>query len=255
RTEYFNTDGGARWVSLFYEYSGTKVPQAATLQQPQSYRAAATYHEDWNQAVFGPAVGKPTDPFLVSTRAGNQIHVAVPTHGDAAGRTGIINYASARTALFKDGVKVGEVPDPFAEFKVPPEAGRYRLEVDIQRMAGTTLSTSVSGVWTFPSSQGSATLPLWTVGFSPALDQTNTAPAGRVFIVPVTAVAAAGSNAGQLRSLNVEVSFDGGATWHPAPSAGNAVRITHPSGTGYVSLRATASDDRDNAVEQTIINA
>jgi subtilisin family serine protease len=255
RTEYFNTDGGVRWVSLFIEYSGTKVPQALALQQPQTYRAAATYHEDWNQAVFGPAVGKPTDPFLVSTRTDNRIHVAVPTHGDAAGRTGIINYASARTALFKDGVKIGEVPDPFGEFTVPPDPGQYRLEVDIQRLPGTTLSTSVSGVWTFPSSQGTATLPLWTVGFSPALDESNTAPAGREFIVPVAAVAAPGSNAGQLRSLNVEVSFDGGATWTPAPSAGNAVRITHPSGAGYVSLRAVASDDRDNAVEQTIINA
>jgi subtilisin family serine protease len=255
RTEYFNTDGGARWISDFIEVSSTGVPQAYALQQPQTYRNARTYHEDWNRAVFGPAVGKPTDPFFVSTRTGDQIHVSVPTHGDAAGRTGLINYASGRTALFKDGVKVGEVSDPFGDFTVPPDSGQYRLEVDIQRLPGTTFSTSVSGVWTFPSSQGTATLPLWTVGFSPALDQHNTAPAGRVVTVPVAAVAAPGSNAGRLRSLNVEVSFDGGATWQAAPLDGNAVRITHPNGTGFVSLRAGASDDRDNAVEQTIINA
>lgn len=254
RTEYFNTDGGARWVSLFYEHDSTGEPQAVALQQPQTYRPGRTY-EDWNEAVFGPAVGKPTDPFLVSARTGDRIHVFVPMHGDAAGRTGLAMFASARTALFKDGVKVGEVADPGGDFTVPPDSGQYRLEVDVQRMPGTTLSTKVSGVWTFRSSQGTATLPLWTVGFSPALDEANTAPAGQTLIVPVAAVAAPGSDAGQLRSLRVEASFDGGATWHPAPPAGNAVRITHPSGTGFVSLRAVANDNRGNAVEQTIINA
>lgn len=255
RTEYFNTDGGARWVSLFYENDSTGEPQAAALQQAQTYRGSRTYHEDWNEAVFGPAVGKPTDPEFVSTRTGDRIHVAVPMHGDAAGRTGLAMYASGRTALFKDGVKVGEVAEPFGDFTVPPDSGQYRLEVDIQRTPGATLSTRVSGKWTFQSSQGTATLPLWTVGFSPALDEANTAPAGQALTVPVAAVAAPGSNAGNLRSLGVDFSFDGGATWHPAPVDGDGVRITHPGGTGFVSLRAVAGDNRGNAVEQTIINA
>jgi hypothetical protein len=112
-------------------------------------------------------------------------------------------------------------------------------------------------VWTFRSGHvdGTAVLPLWTVTLRPALDDHNTAPAGRAFTIPVAAVAAPGSNAGRLRSLRVEVSFDGGATWQPAPIVGHAARVTHPSGTGTVSLRAVATDSRDNAVEQTIINA
>lgn len=255
RTEYYNTDGDARWTSVFTEYDSEGEPQAAAIQYPPAYHHGPAYHEDWNEAVFGPTVGDPVDPFLVSTRTGDRIHVAVPTHGDAAGRTGLVNYASARTALFFDGVKVGEVADPVGDFTVPPDSGQYRLEVDIERQPGTTLSTRVSGVWTFQSSQGTATLPLWTVGFAPALDDRNTAPAGQALTVPVTAEAAPGSDAGHLRGLHVEVSFDGGATWHPAPVAGGAIGVTHPSGAGFVSLRAAASDHRGNAVEQTIINA
>jgi hypothetical protein len=148
-----------------------------------------------------------------------------------------------------------EVAEPASDFTVPPDSGQYRLEVDVQRTPGTTFSTNVSGVWTFESTQGTATLPLWTIGFSPALDESNTAPAGQELTVPVAAVAAPGSNAGHLDRLSVEVSFDGGTTWQPVPVADNAVRITHPSGTGFVSLRAVANDNRDNAVEQTIINA
>ncbi|GIH04724.1 serine protease [Rhizocola hellebori] len=257
RTEYFNTDGGAAWMSVFEEDSSTGEPQAAMLQQPQTYRAGRTYHEDWNEAVFGPAVGKPSDPQLVSTRTGDRIHVFVPMHGDGQGRTGIAMYTTARTALFKDGVKVGEVSDIAGDFTVPAASGRYRVEVDVQRTPGPTLSTKVSGVWTFRSghSAGTTNLPLWTIGFSPALDERNTAPAGRAFSIPVAAVAAPGSNAGHLRGLRVEVSFDGGVTWRPAPVAGNSVRVTHPGGTGFVSLRANANDNRGNTVEQTIINA
>jgi len=257
RTEYYNTDGDARWVSLFFEHNADFVPQAATLQQPQTYRAGKTYHEDWNKGVFGPAVGQPADPSLVSTRTGDRMHIFVPTHGDGTGRTGLVNFASGRTALFKDGVKVGEAAEPVGDFNVPADSGRYRLEVGIQRLPGTTLSTMVSGVWTFRSrhTSGVTTLPLWTVTFSPSLNERNTAPAGKAFAIPVTAVSAPGSNAGRLRSLRVEVSFDGGTTWRAAPIVGNAVRITHPSGTGFVSLRAIAADNHDNAVEQTIINA
>jgi subtilisin family serine protease len=58
-----------------------------------------------------------------------------------------------------------------------------------------------------------------------------------------------------LQDLRVEVSFDGGATWRPARMTGHTAKLTHPSGTGFVSLRATATDNRGNTVEQTIINA
>ena len=257
RTEYYNTDGGARWVSLFFEIDPASGPQAATLQQPQTYRAGKTHHEEWNRGVFGPAVGRPTDPAFISTRIGDRMHLFVPTHGDGAGRTGLANPASGRTALFKDGVLVGQIDQPGAEFAVPAGSGRYRLEVGIQRQPGTSLSTSVSGVWTFRSGHttGLTTLPLWTVSFSPPLNERNTAAAGRTITIPVSAVSASGSDAGRLRSLRVEVSFDGGATWRNVPVAGNAIRVTNPSGTGFVSLRAVAADTRDNTVTQTIINA
>jgi hypothetical protein len=154
-------------------------------------------------------------------------------------------------------VKLGEAADIVIGIAVPAASGRYRLEISTERLPGASLSTKVSGVWTFRSAHTTVTttLPLWTIGFSPPLDAHNTAPSGRAFTIPVKAVAAPGSNAGHLRDLRVEVSYDGGATWRPAHLDRDNAKVTHPGGTGFVSLRATATDNRGNTAEHTIINA
>jgi hypothetical protein len=59
--------------------------------------------------------------------------------------------------------------------------------------------------------------------------------------------------------LEVQASYDDGATWQPAvvnPSGDHWVAaVTHPRGPGHVSLRATATDDAGNSTDQTIIHA
>jgi hypothetical protein len=62
-----------------------------------------------------------------------------------------------------------------------------------------------------------------------------------------------------VRSLAVEVSYDGGRTWRPTRLTGagdhRTATLPEPPGNRTVSLRARAADAEGNAVEQTTINA
>jgi hypothetical protein len=91
------------------------------------------------------------------------------------------------------------------------------------------------------------------VRLSPWLDNQNTAPAGRLFVVPVTVQAPIAAN--RNRSLSVQVSYDDGKTWRAAPVIAGVVVLNHPKAAGFVSFRAKATDVKGNTVEQTIIRA
>ncbi|WP_306215632.1 hypothetical protein [Actinoplanes sp. RD1] len=55
-------------------------------------------------------------------------------------------------------------------------------------------------------------------------------------------------------SLSAQVSYDDGATWREAAPAGTAATVTYPAGSGFVSLRLTATAGT-SAFEQTVIRA
>lgn len=192
------------------------------------------------------------------SRAGDVITVAVPIYGDGAGRLNDHLPGTGRATLHRDGVPVAELPELTGEFAVPAEAGKYRLVLEGERGAPHTLTTRTSVAWTFHSGHTADTvrLPVSVVRFAPALDNTNTAPAGRRFTVPVTVQPQPGSAAGPARTLRVDVSYDDGATWLRAPlDRSGAAVLHHPAAEGYVSLRASAADAAGNTVEQTIIRA
>jgi hypothetical protein len=120
------------------------------------------------------------------------------------------------------------------------------------------LSPHTSLAWEFESGhvddETLVSLPLSVVRFSPHLGPDHTAPAGRPLLVPVSVDSAPG--AGSVASLAVEVSFDDGETWQPAPIvAGRHLLVRHPDSDGFVSLRATAADTAGSTVEQTILRA
>ena len=142
-------------------------------------------------------------------------------------------------------------------FTVPESSAAYRLVAHSERSAPYALATSIDAIWTFASARtsGTAVLPLWTVRFTPATDATNTAPAGRTALVPVSTLPAPGAKVGRVTTLMIEASFDDGATWKTAPLLGRAAQITHPVGSGFVSLRATLRDSAGNGVKLTIVHA
>lgn len=172
-----------------------------------------------------------------------------------AGRVGS-EREGGTTVLFRDRVQLGQSDlAGVGEFAVPANKSAYRLEIHAARGKPHELSTKVDTAWTFRSGRGDAVLPLWTVRFSPRLDERNTAPAGCPFTIPVEAKAAPGAETGRLKDLATEVSYDDGATWVIAPMVKGAAVVRHPRGQGFVSLRATARDSAGNTVTQTVIHA
>jgi hypothetical protein len=268
RTEFHNVDGLA-WSGELQQWSfvkGQVHTETILTGGVVSQSPGQTYTDDWNSAVFGPGFGDGE----FAARFGDQLALNIPMYGDAGlDRTGVSEVDSGSTVLFRDGTKVGETSLPGSgQFDVPPELAGYRLETTATRSDVSELSTKIMCVWTFTSAhppdpdpkatgkgKGGNALPLMTVRFAPPnLNPRNEIRAANV-LVPVTVQRQLTAPEATVTALSVDVSFNDGRTWQPAPVANGAVRITHPSGTHFVSLRARATDSAGNTVEQTVIRA
>jgi hypothetical protein len=257
RTEYVNSEPDMYWLNGFAD--GETWFDGHTMQLAEDrYTAGRTYERVWNRAVFGPSFGSYGLP---SERSGNTIWLRPLLYADGSDRSGTSRDGTMTTELYRNGVRVADPSKPGGPFTVPPGAATYRAAVEAERGAPHELATKTSLAWSFESGQvdGARPLPLSVVRFSPRLDPYNAAPSGRSFDVPVSVDRQPGSTAGPVASLIVSVSYDDGATWRQVPVRWNdnsaTIRLDHPAGAGHVSLRATATDTRDNTVELTVIRA
>jgi subtilisin family serine protease len=255
RVEYVNTDG-LRWGSLLRQYSSDSVVVAQFESPARSYRAGRAYSARVNHPVFGPG---PTG--LAGYRTADSIEVLIPLFTDGDGNTGFSVTESGSTKLYRNDELVGESLEAgsgsFAG--LPAEAGEYRLTTEAVRPARFDLTTSVSAEWTFSSSRAGAAdlaaLDLNVVRFSPKLDENGSAPSGKRFLVPMRFQDETGT-AERPWQLEVEVSYDEGASWRRVPVTPNLVAtLHHPTRATSVSLRASASDPDGNTVKQTVIRA
>ncbi|SMD23716.1 Subtilase family protein [Kibdelosporangium aridum] len=260
RNEYYTTEDAA-WSPGLYQLSADGRTLEAQLASPvKVFQGGRTYEESYNRGVFAPVMPQTRFPNQYVTRTENKISVNIPLFGDASGNAGSSLVDKGSTVLYRDGKKIGESPNPaYGQFDVPADTGTYTLTAEAIRSGVSDVSTTVRGAWTFRSGPAGADpvrLPLSTVRYTPALDATNSAPAGESFIVPVS-VQAQNSGQGTVpKSLTVEASFDGGQTWTAATVVANVFAIVqHPNDATSVSLRAKATDRAGNTVEQTIINA
>ncbi len=235
-------------------------PDIAYYPAAIAYRRAETAERRWNSAVFAPTlIDDPYfSPYLL--RSGSWLVAGVPLFGSGpGGQAGVSTTDTMRLALVKDGALVGESPYQADVFSVPDDPGNYRLEATATRGV-SSFSTRLSAVWTFRSSKvDSEVLPLLAIGFRPPLDNHNRTPAGRWATFPVSVSQAPGADAGQVTTLTVDVSFDDGQTWRPVKVTGSGadrrVTIAAPAGAAFVSLRATASTDRNITAELAIVRA
>ncbi|MGW3897845.1 S8 family serine peptidase [Micromonospora profundi] len=266
RVEHYNTRG-VKWESEIgfgtRDEDGWLNLKALLSSTPTAYRAGRTVGEDWNQAPYGPSFPAPRWPEQSVTRTGDTILVWLPMFSDAAGHAGGSLADTERTALWRNGKLVGESEYAgYGEFAVPPGAADYRLSTSATR-SFTDLSTAVESSWTFRSRHAAGDvpvrLPLMAVRFAPPLRVDNSAPAGRSFVVPVRVEPQPGAPAARVQKLTVDISYDGGKTWHAAQvrkgGHGWTATVRHPAGPGYASLRATARDAAGNTVTQRIIQA
>ncbi|OZV82409.1 peptidase S8 [Micromonospora echinospora] len=264
RVEYLNAAAGLRWWSLLETGERTDhgwLENGTThFSEPVAYRAGRSHRDEWNGAPFGPALPRST---MGIARYGDTLVVDVPVHADAHGHGGYSVTDTERTVLYRDGKLVGESPYAGSGmFVVPPEPAEYRLEVSAAR-GFTDLSTEVVASWTFRSAHvpGDAPVgqPAMAVRFAPRLDEAGTAPAGRLWTIPVTVDRQPGAPAATVTALTVDVSYDGGDSWQPTrlrkQGTGWVATVRHPSGPGWVSLRASATGSDGSLVTQRIIQA
>ncbi|ANZ41281.1 hypothetical protein BBK82_40255 [Lentzea guizhouensis] len=248
RTEHYGGEG-ADWSRRFNLFdSGGNI---GVLDGPlKHYRPGKQYVEPFHRAVFGPAL-PPTRDVPHSFRTGDLMRVTVPLFGDSAGNAGHGPVTSAHTTVYRNGVAEFSTDEAgWALYDTAGGAADYRVVTEAVR--DNTLSTKVSGSWTFRSDTTAqrTALPLSVIRFAPQLDDTGAAPAGRAWGVPVSTQ----SQTGDVRVTSVEVSYDGGTTWKPTPVRGNRLLLAHPQDAKSVSLRAKATGS-GQTVEQTVINA
>ncbi|MGY0007463.1 S8 family serine peptidase [Micromonospora sp. I033] len=260
-TEYYNQDKKAVWQSTSSQLRYTYYESAWTSFQP-----GRTYDVKWANGVAGPVFPEPNFGQQFATRYwGDIMGGPGPLHGDGTGHMGFrhVRGGSVEVNLYRDGVKIGDANQAPWVWNVPAEKADYRLAATFRSDPEFTLSTVVDAEWTFTSAHVGdgdlVKLPMTAIRYSPQLDIDNRAPADRLFAIPVSLDRQIGAAPGRTRTLTVEASFDDGRTWQRLTvqrSGEKAVAwVRNPAGTGFVSLRAAASDTSGNTVKQTVIRA
>ncbi|MEU4712546.1 S8 family serine peptidase [Micromonospora purpureochromogenes] len=260
-TEYYNQDKQAVWQSTSAQLRYTYHQSPWTSFQP-----GRTYTVKWANAVAGPVFPEPNFGQQFATRYwGDLIGGPGPLHGDGTGHMGFrhVRNGSVEVNLYRNGVKIGDANQTPWVWNVPAETGDYRLAATFRSDPAFTLSTVVDAEWTFKSGHVGdgelVKLPMTAIRYTPELDIDNRAPAGRLFRIPVSLDRQVGAAPGQTTDLTVEASFDDGKTWQRLTvrrSGEKAVAwVRNPAGTGFVSLRAAATDSSGNTVKQTVIRA
>ena len=259
--EYYNQDQKTEWLISSAQSRYTRYESDWT-----SYQAGRTYDVKWANGVEGPVFPEPEFDQQFATRyAGDTMGGPGPLHGDGSGHEGFRfpRGGKAAVTVYRNGTQVGASSWFNDAFQIPAEPGRYRVHARFESDPAFTLSTLVDAEWTFESGHvpdGELVhLPMTAIRFSPDLDITNTAPAGHLFTVPISLDRQVGAAPGKTEVLTVEASFDDGQTWQQLAvkrrGESAVTSVQHPTGSGFVSLRASATDMSGNTVRQTIIRA
>lgn len=255
RTDWVSTGGFNSWSQSAYADGMVFEAGAKT-----SYRAGSTQSEEWFKPIERPYLN---DVYSLPTRKGDHLYIDTPAWGSRnhVGMNQIDGGAEQRQTLYQGTTVLGT--GTFTNVSGDaPRAGKlpYRLVVTGKRdVAFTPYSSSTHTEWDFTSkatADGSdAVLPLVQIDYEVGTDPAGRA--GRHDTLSVTAAQLPGAvGAGRVGAVTLEMSYDGGTTWHRATCDHNGrYRLDAPKKASYVSLRASAEDSAGNAVHQTVIRA
>ncbi|MGO8960591.1 MAG: hypothetical protein ACLQFR_24925 [Streptosporangiaceae bacterium] len=244
----------------------------ASFESVRRYRAGASYSD-----VFGAAVAGPSSDF--PAMAANQFQYDPSLFGSPGVHGGSIccSVTAVTLRLGKHVVKKQTLTSSCQSCFVATlhVAGWYTLTAAARRMfpggrtPGDLLSPEVAVSFRFhatPTPPGSGNwenFPLTDVEYQPlGLNLDNRAPAGGTTMLHV--LLQRPGNAGtptpvyRLKSIRLQVSVDGGATWQPLKivrSDGSWRATVHDPVTGFVSLRSVVTDVHGDRTEQTVYRA
>ncbi|MBM0279408.1 protease-associated domain-containing protein [Micromonospora tarensis] len=255
------------WVSTgdLYTWGQEAYLDAATYQiDPRtSYRAGSRSQERFFAPIERPHLN---NNFKLPTRSGDTLNLDVPGWG-GADHVGMAMSAAAQTnQLYQGDRLLGQSSSTWVS-GTAPGAGDLPYRLVVQTTQDPTVgrySTSTDTRWTFRSKAPAAgvesnVLPLLQLDYTVDTDPAGTAP-GRTDLTVSAAHLPGATGCGNVRSISLEISYDDGAHWQRqsldrSRDGSWTANLRAPRNAGYVSLRASATDDAGNSVSQQVIRA
>ncbi|GLY93844.1 S8 family serine peptidase [Actinoplanes sp. NBRC 103695] len=238
---------------------------------PAVYPAGSVRTERWFGPVQRPRLVEDDDSTPVFRQEGGWFFAFVPGWGDsgAAHEGGTFdNFAADNTLRLYQGDRLVSQTDRHSPQLVagplPDERLPYRLVSENKRdtWAGP-YSVDTRTEWSFTSSGVAVGAPVQVpalIQLDYAVDTDVAGKAARNAALTISALTLPNAgNAGAIRTVGLEVSYDDGATWQPAQlrqaNRGWRTHLAAPASAQFVSLRTTARDAKGNAVDQRITRA
>ncbi|WP_329114871.1 S8 family serine peptidase [Streptomyces sp. NBC_01465] len=266
RTDYVSTGAGQTWHETV-----TTGPSAIEERSGLiTYKGGSHQEVNWFKPVWHPWLG--TGLGWGQQRQGNNLSFNTPGWGDSGpDHTGFGDVWSDDsmtqfTDVYVDGVQVDHAMSSGAyAWDADPAEHTYKVTTDTTLDAKRwKLSTKGHAEWTFKSAETPADrntfLPLINLGFDVDTDLAGNVRAGSRIPVGIYAEYVKGAaGTGTLGGGKLEVSYDDGATWQKVGLSGKGASwkgsLTVPRSASYISLRASASDNKGGNVLQEITRA
>ncbi len=256
---YVSSADNADWT-LFADQVGDPLPNGWLPSETSyqiyfaKYEAGRTYDLPFNTGVHGPVL----DRGRYVTRSGDTLYAFQDVFADSAGHRGGSEGVTATTTLYRDGEKLVEKDSDlgFESFTLPKEDAEYTLSTSQARADRKMfqVATRIDASWTFRSKSGDKAAPVSVVRFHPDVDLESKVKAHRPLLMPVEIQGAAAAE-GNLKSLTVEASYDGGKHWIKLPKVLGKYALLAPTAGKGVALRGAVTDQQGNVSKVTVYDA
>ncbi|MET7696610.1 S8 family serine peptidase [Streptomyces sp. NPDC005485] len=267
RTDHVSTTPGRLWHESVTVGDGALEERSGLID----YRGGSHTARNWFKPVWHPWLG--TGLGWGQQRSGNVLQFNTPGWGDSGpDHTGFGDVWSQEsgmtqyTEVYRDGTLIDRRTSSGAyDWEAPADEHTYKVATDTTLDPDRwRLSTKGHSEWTFRSSATPddrwTFLPLLNLGYDIDTDLAGDVRGGGRVPVGVFAEYVKGApDTGTIGRGRLEVSYDDGKSWTSVTLDGRGARwkgtLTVPRGAEYVSLRASAGDDRGGTVSQEIIRA
>ncbi|MGX1503509.1 UNVERIFIED_CONTAM: subtilisin family serine protease [Streptomyces graminofaciens] len=269
RTDYVSAGADQHWHESMSIGPGAIEQRSGT----PSYKGGTRSELNWFKPVLHPWLG--TGLGWGQTRSGNDLQFNTPGWGDSGpDHTGFGDVWSDDsmtqfTEVYADGELVDRRMSSGAyAWDADPAEKTYKVVTDTTLDAERwRLATKGHTEWTVRSAKTPAdrrtVLPMLNLGFDVDTDLRGDVRAGKRLGLGIFAEYVKGAaDTGRIGGGSLEVSFDDGRTWIAVEldvvrgaSAAWEGTVRVPGDARYISVRASAKDDRGGSVQQEIIRA
>ncbi|MFF4252096.1 S8 family serine peptidase [Streptomyces sp. NPDC001663] len=263
RTDYVSTGAGQLWHESVTAGNGALEERSGLVR----YSGGSHRELDWFRPVWHPWLG--TGLGWGQQRSGNQLQFNTPGWGDSGpDHTGFGDVWSDESGMTQttevhlDGELVDRRTGSGAyAWDAPADEHTYKVVTDTALDAGRWQpATKGHAEWTFRSAATPddrwTFLPLINLSFDIDTDLAGEVRGGARVPVGIGAEYVQGApDTGTIGGRRLEVSYDDGTSWRAVRLTGGVGTLDVPRGASYISLRASASDDRGGSVSQEVIRA